>query len=67
MHFSILVCSAMEMPEKEKIKKYEDMTKHEIMENLLNGFIMLPPLNSQLRFQMVGNKSSLKARDAFHI
>jgi hypothetical protein len=48
-----LVCSAIEMPEKEKIKKYKDMTKHEIRENILNCFIMLPPLNSQLRFQMV--------------
>jgi hypothetical protein len=36
----------MEMPEKEKIKKYKDMTKHEIRGNILNCFITLPPLNS---------------------
>ena len=47
------VCFAIEMPEKEKIKKYKDMTKHEIRKNIFNCFIMLPPLNSQLRFQMV--------------
>jgi len=44
MHFCTLVCSAIEMPEKEKIKKYKTMTKHEIRENILNRFIMPPPL-----------------------
>jgi hypothetical protein len=31
------------MPEKEKNNKYEIMTEHEIMENILNFFIILPP------------------------
>ena len=44
MHFCTLVCSAIEISEKEKIKKYKTMTKHEIRENILNLFIMPPPL-----------------------
>jgi len=44
MHFCTLVCSAIEILEKEKIKKYKTMTKHEIRENILNRFIMPPPL-----------------------
>ena len=44
MHFCALVCSAIEISEKEKIKKYKTMTKHEIRENILNRFIMPPPL-----------------------
>jgi hypothetical protein len=31
------------MPGKEKINKYEIMKKYEIMENILNCFIILPP------------------------
>jgi hypothetical protein len=43
MHFCLRVCSAREMPEKDKIKKDKPMTKHEIRKNILNGFIILPP------------------------
>jgi hypothetical protein len=43
MQFCSLVCSAIEISEKEKIKKYKTMTKHEIRENILNRFIMPPP------------------------
>ena len=43
MHFCTLICSAIEMSEKEKIKKYKTMTKHEIRGNVLNRFIMPPP------------------------
>jgi hypothetical protein len=43
MQFCTLVCSAIEISEKEKIKKYKTMTKHEIRENILNRFIMPPP------------------------
>jgi hypothetical protein len=35
---------AIEMPAKEKNNKYEIMTKYEIMENILNCFIIRPPL-----------------------
>jgi hypothetical protein len=38
------------MPEKEKTKKYTDMTKQEIMKNILNCFIMLPPSTYRLVF-----------------
>jgi hypothetical protein len=31
------------MPEKEKIRRYKIMAKHDIMESILNCFIMLPP------------------------
>jgi hypothetical protein len=42
-HFLKLVCSAAEILEKEKIKKYMATAKHAIAENILNCFIMLPP------------------------
>jgi hypothetical protein len=42
-HFLKLVCSAAEILEKEKIKKYMTAAKHVIAENILNCFIMLPP------------------------
>jgi hypothetical protein len=38
-----LVCSAIEMPEKEKIKKFKVMIKNEIMKIILNCFIAPPP------------------------
>ena len=37
---SSLVFSATAMSEKEKIKKYMIMTKHDIRGNMLNGFIL---------------------------
>jgi hypothetical protein len=43
MHFFTLACSAIEMSEKEKIKKYKTITQHKIIENILNRFIMPPP------------------------
>ena len=53
MHFCTLVCSAIEMSEKEKIKKYKTMTKHEIRRNILNRFIMPPPLIYRYVFQII--------------
>jgi hypothetical protein len=44
----------MEISEKEKIKKYKAMTKHEIRENILNRFIMLPPSTYKFVFKWFG-------------
>ena len=46
MHlFELFPCAsdATEMPEKEKNNKDEIMTKNDIMENILNCFITIPP------------------------